>query len=282
MFLVVFKASCFGQRKIASRNGCVLPISLAPYCSLFPVVAVWLCSGITISVGDEGLWVLAHKALNLALQLTKFFLDILMTSSVFKRFFVSGNRAWYNHWAVILVAQNRESRILEGSKGHTLKGHREKHPENTLKAAWKYPDIHDFQCFFPTPFFGMPLHLRFQNRKPGIANIFAVSSTRVTRIAIKQKLNTESLVRIATYLLQGDARPRVWQHTAQSMCFRIARFSTVATQIQVKLVPPKYFVVLAFVLILAGTDDLSHSCLHWYFTPNFTFAFTFVILKVTD
>ena len=29
-------------------------------------------------------------------------------------------------------------------------------------------------------------------------------------------------------------------------------------------------------------DDLSHSCPHRYFTPNFTFAFAFVILKVTD
>ena len=30
------------------------------------------------------------------------------------------------------------------------------------------------------------------------------------------------------------------------------------------------------------TDDLSHSCPHRYFTPNFTFAFAFVILKVTN
>ena len=30
------------------------------------------------------------------------------------------------------------------------------------------------------------------------------------------------------------------------------------------------------------TDDLSHSCPHRYFTPNYTFAFAFVILKVIN
>ena len=44
--------------------------------------------------------------------------------------------------------------------------------------------------------------------------------------------------------------------------------NTVATQINVNLIPPKYFVAFAFVLIFIGTDDLSHSCLHRYFTPN--------------
>ena len=51
---------------------------------------------------------------------------------------------------------------------------------------------------------------------------------------------------------------------------------------QVKFIPRKYFFAFAFILILIGTDDLSHSCPHRYFTPNFTFAFAFafVILKV--
>ena len=49
---------------------------------------------------------------------------------------------------------------------------------------------------------------------------------------------------------------------------------------KVKLIPPKYFVAFAFVLIFIAADDLSHSCSHTYFTPNFTFAFAFMILKV--
>ena len=57
---------------------------------------------------------------------------------------------------------------------------------------------------------------------------------------------------------------------------------SIATQIEVKLIPSKYFVAFAFVLIFAGTDDLLHSCSHRYFTPNSTFAFAFVILKVTN
>ena len=46
----------------------------------------------------------------------------------------------------------KKNKCLKGSKGHTRKGHREKHPENTLKN----PEIHDIQCFFPMPFVGMP------------------------------------------------------------------------------------------------------------------------------
>ena len=44
--------------------------------------------------------------------------------------------------------------------------------------------------------------------------------------------------------------------------------------------PQKMFFAFAFVLILFGTEDLSHACPHRYFTPNFTFAFAFLILKV--
>ena len=33
---------------------------------------------------------------------------------------------------------------------------------------------------------------------------------------------------------------------------------------------------------IIATDDLSHSCSHRYLTPNFTFAFAFVILKVIN
>ena len=49
-----------------------------------------------------------------------------------------------------------------------------------------------------------------------------------------------------------------------------------------QLIPPKYFVAFALALILIGTDDLSHSCSHAYFTPNFTFAFAFVILDLIN
>ena len=56
--------------------------------------------------------------------------------------------------------------FLEGSKEHTRKGHREKQPENTrqlpeytLQTPRKYPEIHDFQYFFPMPFLGMPFAL---------------------------------------------------------------------------------------------------------------------------
>ena len=36
---------------------------------------------------------------------------------------------------------------------------------------------------------------------------------------------------------------------------------TAATQIEVKLIPPKYFVAFAFVLLLIGTEDVSHACI---------------------
>ena len=60
---------------------------------------------------------------------------------------------------------------------------------------------------------------------------------------------------------------------------------TVDTEIKVKLIPRKYFFAFAFVFIsyyINLTDDLSHSCLHGYFTPNYTFAFAFVVLKVIN
>ena len=41
------------------------------------------------------------------------------------------------------------------------------------------------------------------------------------------------------------------------------------------LIPRKYSFAFAFVLKLIGSDDLSHSCSHRYFTPNFTFHFRF-------
>ena len=53
-------------------------------------------------------------------------------------------------------------------------------------------------------------------------------------------------------------------------------------KIKVKSIPQKHFGAFAFVLIFIGTDDISHSCLHRYFTPNFTFAFAFTILKVIN
>ena len=34
--------------------------------------------------------------------------------------------------------------------------------------------------------------------------------------------------------------------------------TTVATEVKVTLIPPKYFVAFAFVLILIGTDDMSY------------------------
>ena len=53
-------------------------------------------------------------------------------------------------------------------------------------------------------------------------------------------------------------------------------------EIKVKLIPPKCFVAVAFVLVLIGTRLLSHSRSHRYFTPNFTFAFAFLILKLNN
>ena len=64
------------------------------------------------------------------------------------------------------------------------------------------------------------------------------------------------------------------------ICSGLVWQGTVATQIKVKLIPPKYFIAFAFVLILLGTDALSHSCSHRHFTPKFTFAF--VRLKVIN
>ena len=42
------------------------------------------------------------------------------------------------------------------------------------------------------------------------------------------------------------------------------------------------FVRFRFRIDIIGTDDFSHSGPHRYLTPNFTFAFTFVILKVIN
>ena len=49
-----------------------------------------------------------------------------------------------------------------------------------------------------------------------------------------------------------------------------------------KVIPRKNFVRFRFRTDINWTDDLSHSCPHRYFTPNFTFAFAFVILKVIN
>ena len=73
----------------------------------------------------------------------------------------------------------------------------------------------------------------------------------------------------------GSSRPCMeWKTAANS------KSNTVATEIKVKLIPRKYSFAFAFVMILIGADDLSHSCSYKHFTPNFTFAFAFVILKV--
>ena len=54
-------------------------------------------------------------------------------------------------------------------------------------------------------------------------------------------------------------------------------------EIEVKLIFRKYLFAFASELILINwTDDLSHSCPHRYLTPNFTFAFAFVFLKVIN
>ena len=60
----------------------------------------------------------------------------------------------------------------------------------------------------------------------------------------------------------------------------IEAVSTVDTEIKVKSIPQTHFIAFDFVLILIGTDDLSHACPHRCFAPNFAFAFAFVILKV--
>ena len=43
---------------------------------------------------------------------------------------------------------------------------------------------------------------------------------------------------------------------------------------------PQKIIACMFVLMSIGTDDLSHSCSHRYFTPNFTFASAFVTQNV--
>ena len=45
---------------------------------------------------------------------------------------------------------------------------------------------------------------------------------------------------------------------------------------------PKILFRFRFRIDINWTDDLSHSCPHRYFTPNFTFAFAFVTLKVIN
>ena len=49
-----------------------------------------------------------------------------------------------------------------------------------------------------------------------------------------------------------------------------------------KLIPPRIFLCFRFCSDINWTDDLSHACPQRYFTPNFTFAFGFVILKVIN
>ena len=56
--------------------------------------------------------------------------------------------------------------------------------------------------------------------------------------------------------------------------------STVDMEIKVKLIPRKYLFAFTFAFDSNWTDAISHSCPYRYFTPNFTFAFVFVILKV--
>ena len=49
---------------------------------------------------------------------------------------------------------------------------------------------------------------------------------------------------------------------------------TIATQTNIWF-PPRYVVAFAFVLLLIGTDDISHSCSHRYFTPSVYFRIRF-------
>ena len=64
-----------------------------------------------------------------------------------------------------------------------------------------------------------------------------------------------------------------------------AKLSTVDTKFKVKLIPRKsssLSLSYLYSYYINWTDDLSHSCPHRYFTPNYTFAFAFVILKVMN
>ena len=58
--------------------------------------------------------------------------------------------------------------------------------------------------------------------------------------------------------------------------------ATVDTEVKVKNNSPDLFFRFRFRIDIHWTDDLSHSCPHRYFSPNFTFAFAFVILKVIN
>ena len=60
----------------------------------------------------------------------------------------------------------------------------------------------------------------------------------------------------------------IWEYKTDPVRFKrgfwrgtLERMKTVVTEAKVKSIPPKYVVASAFVLILIGTDDLSHSCL---------------------
>ena len=64
--------------------------------------------------------------------------------------------------------------------------------------------------------------------------------------------------------------------------FQPRRGHNVDTEMEVKLIPRKYVSLLRFRIDINWTDYLLHWCPHRYFTPNFTFAFTFVILKVIN
>ena len=74
------------------------------------------------------------------------------------------------------------------------------------------------------------------------------------------------------------------QHFESCNCVlqRIQEKTTVGTEIEVKLIPQKYFFRFRFRFDINWTDDLSLSCPHRYFTLNFTFAFAFVTLTVIN
>ena len=59
-------------------------------------------------------------------------------------------------------------------------------------------------------------------------------------------------------------------------------FSLPTCDTEIKINSPKIICRFRFRSDTTWTDDLSHSCTHRYFTPNFTFAFAFVILKVIN
>ena len=115
-------------------------------------------------------------------------------------------------WRFILRLQE-----LEGSKGHSQKGHREKHPENTwkytentLKIPWKHPDntlkFMTFSTFSLCPVWVWPLH-------PSTQNIICIGILKLQR-----KLYYYSTISsfTADWALQGEAWDNAYSQTRAS------------------------------------------------------------------